>query len=215
MQSLFFDLDGTLTDAGEGITKCIQHALRSLGEPVPDATALNRFVGPPLSESFQVLLSERDRERIASAIAAYRDRYVRIGMYENSLYPGVAECLAELSGRGFRLYMVTSKPHVFAAKVADHFRISSFFQRIHGPELDGHRSNKTELVAHVLTTEVIPPDAAAMIGDRKQDVVAARSNGVYSVGVTWGYGSREELVAAGADLLVSSPEDLLTMFAGF
>jgi len=210
---LFFDLDGTLTDGGEGITKCIQHALHTLGEPMPDVAALYRYVGPPLWESFRELLTRPCEERIAAAISAYRDRFVRVGMYENRLYPGIFDCLRELSRRAFHLYVVTSKPHAFASRITDYFKITSFFRKVHGPGLDDEKSTKADLIAHVLAEYAIEPSAAVMIGDRKHDAVGARSNSVYSIGVCWGYGSREELTAAGAQLLVESPKELLNALA--
>jgi phosphoglycolate phosphatase len=212
-RNLFFDLDGTLTDAGEGITRCLQHALRTLDEPVPDPAALQRYIGPPLWDSFTKLLARPSAERIDAAISAYRERYVRIGMYENSLYPGILDCLKDFSRRAFQLYVITSKPHVFASKITDHFRIASFFRKVHGPELNDEKSTKADLIAQVLAEYAIDPDAAVMIGDRKHDAAGALANGVYSIGVCWGYGSSEELTSAGAQLLVDSPRELMNALA--
>jgi phosphoglycolate phosphatase len=134
-------------------------------------------------------------------------------MYENRLYPGIFDCLREFSSRTFHLYVVTSKPYAFASKITDYFRITSFFRKVHGPDLDDEKSTKADLIAHVLAENEIEPGAAAMIGDRKHDAVGARSNGVYSIGVCWGYGSREELTSAGVQLLVESPKELLNSLA--
>jgi len=209
MRNLFFDLDGTLTDAAVGITRCIQYALQSLNEPVPDADALNWCLGPPLWHSFAELLTQPSRERIGEAVAAYRDRFTRVGIFENRVYPGIVDCLGGLRSGGRRLYVVTSKPRVYAAKITDHFELSPFFERVHGPELDDEQSTKTSLIADLLASEGIAASAVAMVGDRKLDVVGARANGVFAIGACWGYGGREELLSAGADRLLESPEELL------
>jgi phosphoglycolate phosphatase len=207
MKHLFFDLDGTLMDARAGIVNCIRHALDTLGEPQPDAQTLSGCLGPPLWDSFGTLLRQPSRERIAAAIAAYRDRFARVGMYENSIYPGIVSCLRALVERRLDLFVVTSKPQPFAQKVTDHFRLSSYFRRIHGPDPD-ESSTKATLIARVLESEALEPQDVMMIGDREHDILGARSNNVFSVGVCWGYGTREELSSAGADLLVDSPADL-------
>ena len=206
---LFFDLDGTLTDPRDGIVRCIVHTMTVLKKPIPADQALERFIGPPLARTFETLLGTTDEAVVRSAIDTYRERFGSIGIFENRVYPEIPSALAALGDRGRTLCLVTSKPTVFARRILDQFDLSRFFARIYGPELDDTRCTKASLVARALATERVAPAAAVMIGDRGDDVEAARANGVRSIGVTWGYGSREELDAAGADQVVSTMQELL------
>ena len=206
--NLLFDLDGTLTDAGAGITRCIQHALDGLGSPAPASADLRWCVGPPLQDSFAELLRTDDRERIDRAIALYRERFVATGMFENAVYPGVADGLQRLRAAGHALWVVTSKPHEFARKILAHFELRDAFAAVYGSEFSGVHSDKRDLLRHVLSVEPFT-EAPWMIGDRRHDVAAAHANGLRAVGVTWGYGSAEELQTAGADVLVASMRELL------
>jgi phosphoglycolate phosphatase len=205
---LFFDLDGTLTDPGEGIIRCIQYALEKLGGEVPHARELRSCVGPPLSESFAWLLS-KDDQIIDKAIDLYRERYTTSGIFENAVYPKIPQALEDLRAQGWRLFIATSKPHVFARRVAEHFGIAAAFHGIYGPELHDTRSGKTELIRHVLEQEQLDPAKVWMIGDRAHDTVGARANGVGSIGVLWGYGSRSEHEEVGSEIIVSSVEELV------
>ena len=202
---LLFDLDGTLTDPGAGITRCVQHALSALDRPVP--SSLTWCVGPPLRDSFAELLGAADPEILDRAIELYRERFVSVGMFENTVYPGVASCLGELRKGGHRLRVVTSKPHVYARRILDHFGLSEAFISVHGSELSGEFAEKADLIRHVLSTEKFE-DRPWMVGDRRHDIEAAHANGLPSVGVLWGYGSRAELEAAGAEMLARSMEEL-------
>jgi phosphoglycolate phosphatase len=161
-------------------------------------------------ESFAVLLAVPDDERITRAIALYRERYERTGLYENHVFPGIPELLEELSDRGFTLFVATSKPTVYATRIAGHFGIDRFFHGIYGPELDGTRNDKAELLAHLLGIEGLAASDTVMIGDRKHDMIGARANGLAAIGVTWGYGSRAELAAAGADAIIDTMPELIT-----
>jgi phosphoglycolate phosphatase len=207
---LFFDLDGTLTDPREGIVGCLRHALQQLDLPLPSDDELAQLIGPPLHESLSKLLGSARAHHLPSALEHYRERFRTVGMFENSVYPGVPEALTKLAAAGWRLWVVTSKPLAFALPILEHFELARHFVGIHGSELSGERSNKAELIAHVRRTERIAADEAIMIGDRSHDVRGARSNNVASRGVLWGYGSREELVQAGADGLFASVDDLVS-----
>lgn len=206
--NLFFDLDGTLTDPGIGITSCIQHALTSLGKPAPNLESLRHCVGPPLQRSFAELLETRDEVVVAEAIRLYRERFVPTGMFENSVYPDVPPGLETLKRAGHRLWVVTSKPHVYARRIVEHFGISGHFQKVYGSELSGENVDKADLIREILAREAIPPADACMIGDRALDVLGARANGVETVAVLWGYGSEEELLAAKPDRIVASMLEL-------
>ena len=201
---LLFDLDGTLTDPERGITGCIQHAIRKLGrEPAP-REGLRRYIGPPLRRTFAELLATDDPARIDSAIAHYRERFAEIGMYENEVYPDVRKSLAALRQQGHRLWVATSKPEVYARRIVQHFALTSLFQGVYGSELTGERSEKTELISHIMRYEVFESGQVCMIGDRAQDIEGGRANGTRTVGVLWGFGSETELRSAGPDILVNS-----------
>jgi phosphoglycolate phosphatase len=206
---LLFDLDGTLTDSRDGIVRCYQHALAELGRAVPPASDLGAFVGPPLASCFRSLLQTDDCETIERAVASYRRRYEERGMFENSLYPGIADALAALAHEGHRLYVVTAKPASYATRILEHFTIDAFFQAVYGPEMGQRYFDKGMLVETALKTSAIPPEVAYMAGDRSDDVAAAKENGVHAIGVTWGYGGRDELIQSGADVLIQSPSDLV------
>ena len=205
---LLFDLDGTLTDPFTGITRCIQHALGELGRPVPPAEELKWCIGPPLKESLATLLGPEHAHLAGEALDKYRERFGVVGLLENETYPEIRGMLSELRRRGHPLHVATSKPTVFARRIVDHFALAEFFSSVEGSELDGARCDKTSLIAHVLQQQGIAPMNAVMIGDREHDVIGARANGVAAVGVLWGYGSRDELNAAGAFMCVATPGDL-------
>ena len=210
---IFFDLDGTLTDPRIGIVRCFQYALRELGCPSPSDGQLEQYIGPPLRESFALLLESTDDELIGKAVSLYRRRFSSTGMFENTVYPGIANALAELQAYNVPLYVVTSKPTVFSTQILTYFGLRQFFQNTYGSELDGTRTDKGELVAHVLSEESISASNAVMIGDREHDVKGALTNAVMPVGVLWGYGSREELTRAGATLLCERPEAMLELLS--
>jgi phosphoglycolate phosphatase len=205
---LFLDLDGTLTDPREGIVRSISHALTVLKRPAPALESLTRFIGPPLAETFRTLLVTNDEALIRSAVHAYRERFASVGIFENLVYPEIPAALNVLANRGFQLYLVTSKPTVYAQRIVEHFGLARFFVRIYGPALDELNENKGSLVRRALVAEKLDAGTVAVIGDRQDDVRAARENGASSVGVTWGYGSREE--PEGADHTVSSPSQLVS-----
>jgi phosphoglycolate phosphatase len=203
--NILFDLDGTLTDPRVGIIACIQHAMISMGQVPPVARELERFIGPPLQESFASLPGIDSKEKVARAVAFYRERFAQTGMFENTVYPDIPQTLDELASRGATLYVATSKPTVYAERIVEHFGLGRYFRRVYGSELDGTRSNKAELIAHLLDAESISRASAVMIGDRSHDMVGAQANGVFAVGVLWGYGSRAELLGAGAARVCERP----------
>lgn len=208
---LFFDLDGTLTDPKPGITRCIQHALAELDEPVPDTEALTWCIGPPLQQSFTTLVGER---RCEEAVRLYRERFSEVGLYENSLYPGVVETLQALQQRGAILHVASSKPRIYVERILQHFELADHFQQVFGAELDGTRSDKTQLLAHALVQTACPAESAVMIGDRHHDAIGARNNQIEFIGVLYGYGQRDELADAGGSVFIHSPAELLELYSG-
>ncbi len=207
MDTIFFDLDGTLTDPKPGITGSIQYALQKLELPVPTQDELAWCIGPPLRASFVTILGG---ERLADrAVALYRERFSDIGLYENSVYPDIEHVLATLHGSPRRLFVATSKPRVFAERIIDHFGLTGHFEYVFGSELDGTRVNKSELLAYAIETTGVDASQTLMIGDRSHDMVGARNNGIRGIGVLYGYGSEQELVEAGASHVCASPRALL------
>ena len=205
MRNVLFDLDGTLTDPGEGITACFRYALGRLGRPCPPPEELARYIGPPIRPAFGEILRSEDARLIEEAVAVYRERFASVGLYENRVYDGVPEMLAGLRSAGFRLYVATSKPQPYAEEVLRHFSLDSYFEDVQGNELGGRLDDKAELVRELLTRRGLGADSSLMVGVRRHDVRAARENGLRSVGVTYGYGTGAELKEAGADHVVGSP----------
>ena len=211
MVNVLFDLDGTLTDPREGIVACLKYALLGLGRNCPSDLDLARFIGPPLQESFAVLLHTADRKQINAAVELYRQRFSSKGMLDNTVYPGIHSALTTLRGRGTLLFVTTSKPRVFAERIVEHFGLKEYFCAVYDSELDGTCSDKGDLIAHVLQAESLSPHSKVMVGDRAHDIVGAKAHAVFPVGVLWGYGSYDELIAAGATTLCAKPETLDNM----
>lgn len=191
---LLFDLDGTLTDPREGITRCVQFALARQHIEITDLARLECFIGPPLKDSF-MRFYDMDEARAWRAVNDYRERFARAGMLENRLYEGMVDLLASLKAGGRQLFVATSKPWFFARQIVRHFRLDGFFSHVYGSELDGQRAEKHALIAHIMREEKLRTADVLMIGDRKFDLVGAHHNGIASAAVGYGYGSREELLA--------------------
>ncbi len=204
---LLFDLDGTLTDSRAGIVRCMRHALERLDAPCPDDAILASHIGQSLRRTFAALLAAADRARVERALALYRERFEDTGLYENRVYPAIPEVLAHLAGRA-RLFVATQKFGLYAERIVDHFGLRPHFAGVHGTDDDGRLDDKVAVIAALLRTEGVSPSEAVMIGDRAFDVIAARDNGVRSIGVLWGYGSGTELVEAGADAICEAPAAL-------
>lgn len=206
--NLLFDLDGTLTDPRQGILACFRYALHELRLNVPEDAELERFIGPPLKETFATLIGSEDDGRVAQAVLLYRERFAAQGIFENNIYAGITNVLRRLSDGGSALFVATSKPTVFAERIVEHFGIGPFFRAVYGSELNGANADKKDLLAYLLRAESLPAAHTVMIGDRAHDILSALANEIFPVGVLWGYGSREELSSAGARLLCDEPKNL-------
>jgi len=204
--NVLFDLDGTLTDPFEGITNCIVYALETLGRLPPPATDLRWAIGPPLLGSMEELLGSR--ELAIEGLRVYRERFSSVGLFENGVYGGIPELLSGLAGQGRKLFVATSKPTVYTVRILDNFGLKGFFTGIYGSELDGTRTDKGELIAHLLEEEGLDRAETVMVGDRSHDIVGAHANGLKSIGVLYGYGTKEELDSARATWLAETPEDI-------
>jgi phosphoglycolate phosphatase len=205
MRAVFLDLDGTLTDSGEGILKSVDYALGKLDLPALSGDT-DWIIGPPLWDSFTRLgVPEGDLEQ---AVALYRERYTKVGYLENKLYDGILQQLSDLHEAGYLMYLATAKPMSYAAKITAHFSISNYLTDQFGSEEDGTRSDKTSLLAHALSVAKSIPEQAIMIGDRHYDVIGAKANGILALGAAYGYGGMAELRGAGADGLIETPHRL-------
>ena len=208
-QVILFDLDGTLTESGEGIINCVQYALEKLGKKEEHPENLQCFIGPPLKEQFMKYagLSEEEGEK---AVVYYRERYTTTGIFENRLYPKIPELLELLKINNKILAVASSKPEVYVKQILEHFQIADYFTAIVGSELDGRRTEKAEVIEEALRRMHLEEerDKVLMVGDRSHDVQGAISCGLQCIGVAYGYGSREELEKAGAVYIADSVEDL-------
>ena len=213
-KAILFDLDGTLTESGEGITKCVQYALEKLGKPESDLKKLEVFIGPPLMEQF-MKYAGLDEETARRAVEYYRERYSTTGIFENRPYPGVEEMLQELKRKKYLLAVASSKPEFFVKQILDYFHLTEYFDEIVGSELNGSRTNKTEVIEETLRRLGLDKhrEQVIMVGDKEHDVLGARAAGLECVAVSYGYGTEEELTAAQPLQTVSSTEEILDFFA--
>ena len=205
-KAVLFDLDGTLTDSGEGIINCAVFAMERLGIPVPPREKLGVFVGPPLWDTFRQFGVPADR--VDEAVEIFRSRYVPIGKFENTPYPGIREVLEALRAQGRKLYVATSKPEVTAREILEHFDLSRYFTEICGATVDKTRTSKEDVIAYLLSLDACRENSV-MVGDTAFDVIGAAAHGIPTIGAAWGYGKTEDMVSAGAAAIARSPEDLL------
>jgi phosphoglycolate phosphatase len=211
---ILFDLDGTLTDSAPGITRCLEHALVALGRRSPPLDDLRRHIGLPLWRVLADLLATDEHAVVEAAVAHYRERFSAVGLYENAPYADVADGLATLRRAGHRLWVVTSKPEVYARKIVEHFALASLFEDVYGSELSGDNTEKVTLVTHAITAAHLDPTKVWTVGDRAEDVRGGRANGTRTAGVLWGYGSEQELVQAAPDVVVGSMAELTAALTG-
>lgn len=213
LDAVLFDLDGTLTDSLPGIARSIQHVLRILGagalSAIPSEDELRWCVGPPLRDLFQRLLITTDQSIIEKAVALYIARYGTIGFRESRLYPGVPEMLAAIAP-GRRLLLVTTKLAETAEKVLAEFSLRDYFAGVFGTDRHGRPSDKADLVRTAMARHQCSAPTTAIVGDRHHDIIAGKSNGLFAIGVPYGYGSREELAAAGADQICDTAAEVTT-----
>ena len=210
MKCFLFDLDGTLTDPGIGITNSVMYALRKLGLPVPPREELYAFVGPPLTQSFVRLCGVRE-EDAPLAIAYYREYFGPKGILENEIYPGIPELLAEIREGGGKIILATAKPLAFAERIVEHFGIRHCFDHLAGNDMSEKYKKKSALIEDALAAAGIPPGNkkdCVMVGDRSHDIEGAREAGIAGIGVLYGYGSREELTDSGADFIAADVGEL-------
>ncbi|BCW89249.1 5'-nucleotidase [Alphaproteobacteria bacterium SO-S41] len=205
--TILLDLDGTLIDPEIGILGSYRHALQRMGFAHDPADNLRWIIGPPLRRSFaQLFAGKHDAEE---AVEIYRQHYAAGGIFEAHAYPGIIDAMANLRAAGLDLLLCTAKARVFAERIVEHFGFAPHLKGIYGAEFDGRFDDKGELIGHILETHGLDPAKVCMVGDRDNDVLAAKRNGVACIGVLWGYGGEAELIGAGARRLIQSPDELL------
>ena len=206
-----FDLDGTLTDPGIGITNSVMYALEKFGIHVSNREELYPFIGPPLTDSFIKYFDFSEKQAL-QAVEYYREYFRAGGIFENKVYDGIPEMLGELKARNAITALATSKPYEFSVRILEHFGLYQYFDYVGAATMDGRISKKADVIRHLLG-ELGDMDAGSvlMIGDRDQDIEGAKANGLHCAGVLWGYGSNDELMGAGADYTVSAPSDILSL----
>lgn len=205
MKMILFDLDGTLTDSGEGIMKCAAYALSHYGIEVPPEKELRTFVGPPLTETFARFGVPRDQ--VEEAIRIYRSRYIPIGKFENHPYPGIRELLEKLKADGHALYVATSKPEAMSVEILEHFGLAHYFEKICGAATDLSRNSKEAVIAYLLE-ECGSQEQVLMVGDTAYDVIGAKAHGIPTIGVSWGYGLVEDMESAGSVAIAHTMDEL-------
>ena len=205
-KAIFFDLDGTLTDSGEGIINCAALALEHFGLPVPSREEMRVFVGPPLDQTFIKFGVPADKTD--EAIDVFRSRYIPIGKFENHPYPGIHEALKTLKAQGHRLFVATSKPEETALEVLEKFELTEYFEQICGATMDNSRCHKADVIAY-LHRQVGNISKAIMVGDTQFDVLGAAAHGIPTIGVAWGYGEVKDMQAAGAARIVYTMDELV------
>lgn len=207
-KAVFFDLDGTLTDSGEGIINCAILGLQHFGLPIPSREEMRVFVGPPLDQTFIKFGVPEDKAK--EAIQVFRSRYVVTGKFENYPYPGICQALQQLKNRGHRLFVATSKPEVTALEVLEKFQMTEYFEAICGATLDGTRSHKADVIAYLLS-KLEDVEDKIMVGDTAFDVTGAAAHGIPTIGVSWGYGEVADMEKAGAIAIANTMEELVAL----
>lgn len=210
-KAILFDLDGTLTDSGEGIINSVIPALEHYGIAIPSREELRVFVGPPLHDTF--LRFGVPADQLENATKIYRSRYIPIGKFENAPYPGIPELLETLKAQGHKLFVATSKPEPMAVEILEHFDLARYFDRICGASMDTSRSSKEAVIAYLLEQNG-SAENMVMVGDTKYDVIGAKAHGIPTIGVSWGYGEIEEMLEAGAAAIAHTTQELLELLMG-
>ena len=210
IKNILIDLDGTLTDPKVGITTSARYGLAKVGHPIADTENIDWIIGPPLKASLAKLLHVDVNDDLAEqALLGYRERFAVTGLFENHVFEDVAQTLDALKKKGYRLFLATAKPEIYARQILEHFNLLQYFEYPYGSELNGERTNKGELIAYILEKEQLKPEECLMVGDREHDIFGARKNGIETIAVEYGYGSKAELDEAQPKARIAKFSDLL------
>lgn len=214
IKNILIDLDGTLTDPREGITTSARYGLNKMGHPIADSENIDWIIGPPLKASLAKILNVSPEDDLAEqALLGYRERFAVTGLFENELFDDVKDTLQHLHTQGYRLFLATAKPEIYAKRILEHFNLLQYFEYPYGSELSGERTNKGDLIAYILEKEQLNPQECLMVGDREHDIFGARKNGIETIAVEYGYGSAQELDQAKPKARIQKFSDLLQVIA--
>ena len=214
IKNILIDLDGTLTDPREGITTSARYGLNKMGHPIADSENIDWIIGPPLKASLAKILNVSPEDDLAEqALLGYRERFAVTGLFENELFDDVKDTLQHLHTQGYRLFLATAKPEIYAKRILEHFNLLQYFEYSYGSELSGERTNKGDLIAYILEKEQLNPQECLMVGDREHDIFGARKNGIETIAVEYGYGSAQELDQAKPKARIQKFSDLLQVIA--
>ncbi len=214
MDYILIDLDGTITNPKEGITKSVQYALRAMNIYIDDLDSLTKHIGPPLRDGFMEYYGF-DEEKAERTVLKYREYYIEKGIYENKVYDGMERLLTRLKQAGKYLIVATSKPEELAVKVLENFHLEHYFDDICGATFDNKRESKDAVIRYAIEkNSITDSDGVVMVGDRKYDILGAKATGIASIGVLYGFGSEEELKEAGADHIVATVDDIYDVIIG-
>ena len=214
IKNILIDLDGTLTDPREGITTSARYGLNKMGHPIADSENIDWIIGPPLKASLAKILNVSPEDDLAEqALLGYRERFAVTGLFENELFDDVKDTLQHLHAQGYRLFLATAKPEIYAKRILEHFNLLHYFEYPYGSELSGERTNKGDLIAYILEKEQLNPQECLMVGDREHDIFGARKNGIETIAVEYGYGSAQELDQAKPKARIQKFSDLLQVIA--
>ena len=214
IKNILIDLDGTLTDPREGITTSARYGLNKMGHPIADSENIDWIIGPPLKASLAKILNVSPEDDLAEqALLGYRERFAVTGLFENELFDDVKDTLQHLHTQGYRLFLATAKPEIYAKRILEHFNLLHYFEYPYGSELSGERTNKGDLIAYILEKEQLNPQECLMVGDREHDVLGARRNGIETIAVEYGYGSDQELTECQPKARIAQFSDLLNFIA--
>lgn len=212
IKNILIDLDGTLTDPKVGITTSARYGLAKVGHPIPDSENIDWIIGPPLKASLAKLLKVEANDILAEqALLGYSERFAVTGLFENHVFDDVVQTLEALKSKGYRLFLATAKPEVYARQILDHFDLLKYFDYPYGSELNGERTNKGELITYILEKEKLNPKECLMVGDREHDIFGARKNGIETIAVEYGYGSKQELDEAVPKARIAKFSELLNL----
>ncbi len=206
--TVLFDLDGTLTDPGRGITNSVAYSLKKFGIEVEDKKELYKFIGPPLYDSFMKYYGF-SKEKAETAVSYFREYFRDTGIFENEVYDGIPNLLEEIKNSGRKIILATSKPEEFAKRILSHFSLDKYFEFVAGATMDSSRVEKGDVIAYALKESGYSSENAVMIGDKMHDILGAKENELASIGVLFGYGSRDELENAGADFIAETVDDII------
>lgn len=213
IKNILIDLDGTLTDPKVGITTSARYGLNKMGHPIADSENIDWIIGPPLKASLAKILNVAIEDDLAEqALLGYRERFAEVGLFENELFSDVPETLKALKNHGYRLFLATAKPEIYAKRILEHFDLLQYFEYAYGSELTGERTNKGDLIAYILQQEQLQPEECIMVGDREHDILGARRNGIATIAVEYGYGSSQELDQAKPQARIQQFAQIKTFF---